>query len=216
MMITPALVRPTRCSRSARASARFACSCSALLGFGGFLAHGGGGTRGPRPLRPLNGRHFGPPNDQFHDKLSRLYGSFGSSIGTSRVSARLSSEYEAIRRRGSAYSPAKLALSCLEHSSAHQPRNALSSPACRPPSQTPSAPHRPDVAGCGTDGFLDPGGYHGCPLVSCRGTFNTRATVSSLLAPPLKASAACWMASAIRAADMSPRPAMTSRSLSSP
>ena len=36
---------------------------------------------------PLNGRHFGPPLDQFHDKLSGLYGSFGSSIGTSRVYA---------------------------------------------------------------------------------------------------------------------------------
>ena len=59
MMITAALVRPTRCSRSARASARFACSRSALLGSGGFLAHGGGGTRGPRPLRRVNGRHFG-------------------------------------------------------------------------------------------------------------------------------------------------------------
>jgi hypothetical protein len=80
----------------------FSCSRSALLGFGGFLAHGGGGTRSPRLLRPLNGR-FGPPNDQFHDKFSRLYGSFGSSIGTSRVSALLSPEYEAIRRRVSAY-----------------------------------------------------------------------------------------------------------------
>src|SRR3984957_13418523 len=97
MMITAALVRPARCSRAARASARFSCSRSALLGFGGFLAHGGGGTRGPRPLRPLNGRHFGPPNDQFHDKLSRLYGSFGSSIGTSRVSTLPSSEYEPFR-----------------------------------------------------------------------------------------------------------------------
>jgi hypothetical protein len=86
-MITAALVRPARCSRSARASARFACSRSALLGFGGFLAHRGGGTRGPRPAWPLNGRHFGPPNRQFHDKLLRLYGSFGSSIGTSRVNA---------------------------------------------------------------------------------------------------------------------------------
>jgi hypothetical protein len=43
--------------------------------------------RGPRPPRPLNGRHFGSPLDQFHDKLSGLYGSFGSSIGTSRVYA---------------------------------------------------------------------------------------------------------------------------------
>jgi hypothetical protein len=43
--------------------------------------------RGPR--RPLNGRHFGPPLDQFHDKLSGLYGSFGSSIGTSQVYASL-------------------------------------------------------------------------------------------------------------------------------
>src|SRR5580658_9283077 len=85
MMITPALVRPARCSRSARASARISCSRSALLGFRG--GPGGGGTRGPRPRRPLNGRHFGPPLDQFHDKLSRLYGSFGSSIGTSRVNA---------------------------------------------------------------------------------------------------------------------------------
>jgi hypothetical protein len=57
---------------------------------------------------------------------------------------------------------------------------------------------------------------HGCPLVSCRGTLRTRATVSSLLSPPLKASTACWMASAIRAADMSPSRATTSRSLSSP
>jgi hypothetical protein len=103
MMITAALVRPTRCSRSARASARFACSRPALLGLGGFLAHGGGGTRGPRPLRRVNGRHFGPPNRQFHDKLSRLYKSFGSSIGTSRMNALLSSEYEALRRRVSAY-----------------------------------------------------------------------------------------------------------------
>jgi hypothetical protein len=101
MMITAALVRPTRCSRSAHASARCACSRSVLLRSGGFLAHGGGGRRGPR--RPLNGRHFGPPNDQFHDKLSRLYGSFGSSIGTSRVSALLSSEYEAISRRVSSH-----------------------------------------------------------------------------------------------------------------
>src|SRR5215469_9781387 len=85
MMITPALVRPTRWSPFARASARFSCARSALLGFGG--GPGGGGTRGPRKIRPVNGRHFGPPNDQFHDKLSRLYGSFGSSIGTSRVSA---------------------------------------------------------------------------------------------------------------------------------
>src|SRR5215468_7866212 len=85
MMITAALVRPAKCSRSARASARFARSRSASLGFGGFLAHGGGGTRGPRPLRRVNGRHFGPPKRQFHDKLSGLYGSSGSSIGTSRV-----------------------------------------------------------------------------------------------------------------------------------
>src|SRR5215470_2266604 len=69
MMITAALVRATRCSRSARSSARFSCSRSALLGFGD-LAHSGGGRRGPRPLRPVNGRHFGPPNRQFHDKLS--------------------------------------------------------------------------------------------------------------------------------------------------
>ena len=101
MMITAALVSPTRCSRCARASARFACSRSALPGLGGFLTHGGGGRRGPR--RPLNGRHFGPPNDQFHDKLSRLYGSSGSSIGTSRVSALLSCEYAAIGGRISAY-----------------------------------------------------------------------------------------------------------------
>src|ERR1700727_1656717 len=106
MMITAALVSPARWSRSARASERFSCSRSALLGSGGFLAQGGGGTRGPRPLRPLNGRHFGPPNDQFQDKLSRLYGSFGSSIGTSRVSALLSSEYEAVRRRGPAWAAA--------------------------------------------------------------------------------------------------------------
>ena len=79
MMITAALVRPTRCSRWLAHWARFSCSRSALLGPGGFLAHGGGGTRGPR--RPRNGRHFGPPNDQFHDKFSRLYGSFGLSIG---------------------------------------------------------------------------------------------------------------------------------------
>jgi hypothetical protein len=85
MTITPALVRPARCSRSARASVRFSCSRSALLGRRG--GPGGGGTRGPRIHRPLNGRHFGPPNRQFHDKLSRLYGSFGSSIGTSRVNA---------------------------------------------------------------------------------------------------------------------------------
>jgi hypothetical protein len=32
---------------------------------------------------------------------------------------------------------------------------------------------------------------HGCPLLSCRGTLRTRATVSSLLSPPLKASTAC-------------------------
>src|SRR5262249_5044116 len=73
-------------SRSARASARLSCSRSALLGFGD-LAHGGGGTRGPRPLRRVNGRHFGPPNRQFHDKLSGLYGSSGSSSGTSPVNA---------------------------------------------------------------------------------------------------------------------------------
>jgi hypothetical protein len=84
MMITPALVRPARCSRSARASARFSCSRPALLGFGG--GPGGGGMRGPRPLRPLNGRHFGLL-DQFHDKLSRLYGSLGSSIGHLGVNA---------------------------------------------------------------------------------------------------------------------------------
>ena len=57
-----------------------------------------------RAARARFGRHFGPPNRQFQDKLSRLYGSFGSSIGTSRVSALLSSEYEAIRRMVSAYS----------------------------------------------------------------------------------------------------------------
>src|SRR6516165_12297970 len=96
MMITAALVRPTRCSRFARASARFSCSRSALLGFG-CLAHGGGGTRGPRPLRRVKGRHFGPPNRQFHDKLSGLYGSSGSSIGTSRANGLLGSEYEAVR-----------------------------------------------------------------------------------------------------------------------
>jgi hypothetical protein len=64
--------------------------------------------------------------------------------------------------------------------------------------------------------FPGSGSCHGCPLVSCRGTLSTRATVSSLLSPPLKASTACWMASAIRAADMSPSRATTSRSLSSP
>ena len=78
MMITAALVKATRCSRSARASARFSCSRSALLGFG--RGPGGGGTRGPRQRRPLNGRHFGPPNDQFHDKLSGLYGSLASIV----------------------------------------------------------------------------------------------------------------------------------------
>src|SRR6516225_3678922 len=99
MMITAALVRPTRCSRSARAPARFSRSRSALLGFGGFLAHGGGGTRGPRPLRRVNGRHFGPPNRQFHDKLSGLYGSSGSSIGHLAGERLHSSEYEAVRHR---------------------------------------------------------------------------------------------------------------------
>src|SRR5580698_2182962 len=85
MMITPALVRPVRCNRSARTSARFSCSRSALLVLGG--GPGGGGTRGPRPGMRVNGRHFGPPNRQFHDKLLGLYGSSGSSIGTSRVNA---------------------------------------------------------------------------------------------------------------------------------
>src|ERR1017187_9455280 len=87
MMITPALVRPARCSRSARASARLSRSRSTLLRFGG--GPGGGGRRRPLPGKRVNGRHFGPPNRQFHDKLSRLYGSFGSSIGTSRVNASL-------------------------------------------------------------------------------------------------------------------------------
>src|SRR5215469_15115383 len=104
MMITAALVRPTRWSRFARASARFSCSRSALLGFGGFLAHGGGGTRGPRIHRPLNGRHFGPPNRQFHDKLSGLYGSSGSSIGTSRVNACLAPSMRQPETRVGAYS----------------------------------------------------------------------------------------------------------------
>src|SRR5215468_10019805 len=99
MMITAALVRPTRCSRSARASARFSCSRSALLGLDGF-SHGGGGTRGPRIHWPLNGRHFGPPNRQFHDKLSGLYGSSGSFIGHLAGERLLSSEYEAVRRQG--------------------------------------------------------------------------------------------------------------------
>src|SRR5215472_2808412 len=95
MMTTAALVRPARCSRSARASARFSRSRSALLGLRG-LAHCGGGTRGPRIHRPLNGRHFGPPNRQFHDKLSRPYGSFGSSIGHLADERLLNSEYEAV------------------------------------------------------------------------------------------------------------------------
>src|SRR5215472_10197574 len=98
MMITAALVRATRCSRCARSSARFSCSRSALLGFGD-LAHCGGGTRGPRIHRPLNGRPFGPPNRQFHDKLSRLYGSFGSSIGHLADERLLNSEYEAVRHQ---------------------------------------------------------------------------------------------------------------------
>src|SRR5215469_3697245 len=97
MMITAALVRPARCSRSARASARFACSRSALLGLRD-LAHSGGGTRGPRIHRPPNGCHLGPPNRQFHDKLSRLYGSFGSSIGHLAGERLLNSEYEAVSR----------------------------------------------------------------------------------------------------------------------
>src|ERR1022692_2982382 len=104
MMITAALVRPARCSRSARASARLACSRSALLGFRWFLAHGGGGTRGPRPARPPHGLHLGPPNRQFHDKLSGLYGSFGSSIGTSRVNACLAPSMRQSDTRAGAYS----------------------------------------------------------------------------------------------------------------
>src|SRR5579859_4507120 len=98
VMITPTLVRPTRCSRFARASARLSCSRSALLSLGG--GPGGGGTRGRgRNTRPLNGRHFGPPNDQFHDKLSRLYGSLGSSIGTSWVNACLAPSMKPACRR---------------------------------------------------------------------------------------------------------------------
>ena len=84
----PGTGQAARCSRSARASARRSCSRSALLGLRG--GPGGGGTRGPRQRRPLNGRHLGPPIDQFQDKFSGLYGSFGffgSSIGTSRVNA---------------------------------------------------------------------------------------------------------------------------------
>jgi len=97
MMITPMLVRPARCSRSARASARISCARSALLGRRG--GPGGGGTRGPRIHRPLNGRHLGPPNRQFHDKFSGLYGSSGSSMGHLAGERLLSSEYEAVRHQ---------------------------------------------------------------------------------------------------------------------
>src|SRR5262249_43436719 len=103
------------CSRSARASARLACSRSALLGFGG--GPGGGGRRRPLPGRRVKGRHFGPPNRQFHDKLSRLYGSLGSSIGTSRVSALLSSEYAAMAP-GSAPAPDRFAARMILNSHA--------------------------------------------------------------------------------------------------